>query len=31
MHEDFASLCRYLIQYGFMDREDNCSAYWVSD
>lgn len=31
MHEDFASLRRYLIQYGFMDREDNCSAYWVND
>ena len=31
MHEDFVSLRRYLIQYGFMDREDNGSAYWVND
>lgn len=31
MHEDYASLRRYLIQYGFMDREDNGSAYWVND
>lgn len=31
MHEDYAALRRYLIQYGFMDREDNGSAYWVND
>jgi len=31
MHEDYASLRRYLIQYGFMAREDNGSAYWVND
>ena len=31
MNEDFASLRRYLIQYGFMDREDNGNAYWVND
>ena len=31
IHEDFAALRRYLIQYGFMSREDNCSDYWVND
>ena len=31
IHEDFVSLRRYLIQYGFMDREDNGSAYWVKE
>jgi hypothetical protein len=31
MHEDFAALRRYLIQYGFMDREDNGSNYWLND
>ena len=31
LHEDFVSLRRYLIQYGFMDREDNGSAYWVKE
>jgi hypothetical protein len=31
MHEDFAALRRYLIQYGFMDREDNGSSYWLND
>ncbi|MGH4126239.1 MAG: DUF2087 domain-containing protein [Clostridium sp.] len=31
MHDDYAALRRYLIEYGFMDREDNGSAYWVND
>lgn len=31
IHEDYAALRRYLIQYGFMDREDNGSAYWIID
>lgn len=31
MNEDFVSLRRYLIQYGFMDREDDGSAYWVNE
>lgn len=31
MHEDFASLRRYLIQYGFMNRDDDGSSYWVND
>ena len=28
IHEDYATLRRYLIEYGFMDRERDCSAYW---
>lgn len=28
IHPDFATLRRYLIEYGFMDRERDCSAYW---
>ena len=31
MHEDYASLRRYLIQYGFMARENNGSIYWIND
>jgi len=31
MHEDFATLRRYLIEYGFMARENNGSIYWVND
>ncbi len=27
-HADHATLRRYLIEYGFMDRERDCSAYW---
>ncbi len=29
VHTDFVSLRRHLIEYGFMDRNDNGSAYWV--
>ncbi|WP_238162495.1 DUF2087 domain-containing protein [Cohnella sp. AR92] len=28
-HADFATLRRYLIEYGFMDREPNGSLYWI--
>ena len=28
---DHATLRRYLIEYGFMDRERNCSAYWLKE
>ncbi len=31
MNEDFATLRRYLIEYGFMARENNGSIYWVND
>lgn len=26
---DYASLRRYLIEYGFLDRSDDCTTYWV--
>jgi hypothetical protein len=29
INEDYATLRRYLIEYGFMDRTPNCSEYWV--
>jgi hypothetical protein len=29
-HPDTAALRRYLYHYGFLDREPNSSAYWVS-
>lgn len=29
-YEDYATLRRYLIQYGFMGRENDCSYYWVN-
>jgi len=28
-YEDYAVLRRYLIEYGFMDRELDGSAYWL--
>jgi len=27
--EDFTTLRRYLIEYGFLDRKRNCSQYWL--
>lgn len=27
--EDFATIRRYLIEYGFMDRKTDCTEYWV--
>ncbi|MCH1625394.1 DUF2087 domain-containing protein [Fredinandcohnia quinoae] len=30
IHEDHASLRRYLIVYGFMNRSKDCSQYWVN-
>lgn len=30
IHEDFATLRRSLIEYGFFNREKDCSAYWRS-
>jgi hypothetical protein len=29
VYDDFATIRRYLIEYGFMDRTQNCSEYWV--
>lgn len=28
---DYVTLRRYMIEYGFMDRKDDCSAYWVKN
>lgn len=28
-YADFATLRRYLIEYGFLDREPDCTLYWV--
>jgi hypothetical protein len=30
-YEDYASLRRYLIEYGFMDRQPDGSQYWLKD
>lgn len=29
IHEDFATIRRYLIEYGFMDRTNDCKKYWL--
>lgn len=29
IYEDFATVRRYLIQYGFLDRTEDCKEYWV--
>ena len=29
IHEDYATLRRYLIEYGFMERTQDCGEYWV--
>lgn len=31
VHEDFVTLRRYLIEYGFMDRNTDGSSYWVKE
>ncbi|MFL0249552.1 DUF2087 domain-containing protein [Clostridium neuense] len=31
MYDDYVSLRRALIEYGFMDRKDDCSQYWVKE
>lgn len=28
--DDFATIRRYLIEYGFMERYDDCSYYWIN-
>ncbi|WP_035512520.1 DUF2087 domain-containing protein [Halalkalibacillus halophilus] len=30
-HDDFATIRRYLIEYGFMDRSKDCTEYWVNN
>ncbi|ERJ10899.1 DUF2087 domain-containing protein [Haloplasma contractile] len=29
IYDDYPTLRRYLIEYGFMDRNRDCSAYWI--
>jgi hypothetical protein len=29
LYDDYVTLRRYLIEYGFMDRTTDCSSYWV--
>ena len=31
VYEDFATIRRYLIEYGFMDRKPDCSQYWLKE
>ncbi|MDP3179608.1 MAG: DUF2087 domain-containing protein, partial [Spirochaetaceae bacterium] len=30
-YDDYASIRRYLIEYGFMDREPGGKAYWIKE
>lgn len=29
VHDDYVTIRRYLIEYGFLDRTDDCREYWV--
>ena len=29
IYQDFATIRRYLIEYGFMERSKDCMEYWV--
>ena len=31
IYDDFATMRRYLIEYGFMDRSKDCSKYWIKN
>ncbi|URZ05042.1 DUF2087 domain-containing protein [Clostridium felsineum] len=31
IYDDYATIRRALIEYGFMDRKNDCSSYWVKD
>ena len=31
IHSDFATVRRYLIEYGFMERSTDCTEYWVKN
>ncbi|MFJ3390803.1 DUF2087 domain-containing protein [Lysinibacillus sp. NPDC086135] len=31
IYSDYVSIRRYLIQYGFLDRSDDCIMYWVKE
>ncbi len=30
-YDDNATIRRYLIEYGFLDRSKDCSKYWVKE
>ncbi|WP_374967568.1 DUF2087 domain-containing protein [Lysinibacillus sp. RS5] len=30
-YSDYVSIRRYLIEYGFLDRSDDCTTYWVKE
>jgi DNA-binding CsgD family transcriptional regulator len=31
IYEDYVTIRRYLIEYGFMDRKQDCSQYWLKE
>lgn len=31
IYSDYVSIRRYLIEYGFLDRSDDCTTYWVKE
>ena len=31
IYEDYVQIRRYLIEYGFMDRKEDGSAYWIKN
>lgn len=31
IHDDYATVRRELVEYGFMDRKDDCSTYWLKE
>lgn len=31
IHEDYVTIRRALIEYGFIDRSINCSEYWIKE
>ncbi len=31
IYEDYASLRRALVEYGFIERSNDCSGYWVKE
>jgi len=31
IHDDYATIRRYLIEYGFLQRSNDCSSYWVKN
>lgn len=28
-HDDYATIRRALVEYGFIDRSDDCKSYWI--